>query len=126
MCWSIGRQKSVDDAFDDAARSSSYGGLLVSPGLMRWIDKSVGEVLVRLFGRLRRPGPHLLGRVDTMVVSKYLGIGSLLMATPLLQLLRSRFPKARIIVVSFRQNEALLKSFPFVDAIVAVDRGNLF
>ena len=92
---------------------------------MRWIDKSVGEVLVRLFGRLRRPGPHLLGRVDTIVVSKYLGIGSLLMATPLLQLLRSRFPKARIIVVSFRQNEALLKSFPFVDAIVAVDRGNL-
>lgn len=92
-----------------------------SAPLMRWIDRHVGEVLVHLIP-IRKPGA--VPRVENpreIVVSKYFGLGSLLMATPLLRELRTRFPGARIRVLTFKQNETLVRLFPFVDGVIAVD-----
>jgi len=64
--------------------------------------------------------------VDTIAVSKYFGIGSIVLSTPLLQSLRERFPDAKILFVTFQQNAELLKLFPFIDEVITIRNDTVF
>ena len=92
---------------------------------MRWIDKHVGNIFISalsLFHKQRDSVPNI--SCKNIIISKYFGLGSILMATPLLQLLRSLFPDSRIIVVTLKQNASFLHLFPFVDDVISIDRQN--
>lgn len=110
---------------------------------MRFIDRWVGGLLILLLApwaalNRRSPIPHVAGfgpnppptagRIprppsrapSLIVVSKYFGMGSILLAVPLLRQLRSQFPSARIVFVSFSTNRDLLAYLPYLDEVLSI------
>ncbi len=61
-----------------------------------------------------------------IVVAKYLGIGSILQATPMLKGLKNKYPDAQLIFVSLKSNKGLLSHYEFVDDILCVDDSSIF
>jgi ADP-heptose:LPS heptosyltransferase len=85
-------------------------------GLMRSVDRYLGIPLCWLTGiasrilRRRAPSPD---RIRTILVMKFFGMGSILLATPFLSSLRKAFPSAKIVFVSFDGNRELLERLPY-------------
>jgi lipopolysaccharide heptosyltransferase II len=96
-----------------------------------WIDMRIGPLVCALLVGLRKlfhaPGPLLPPeRVKKILVLKPWGMGSIVLASPLLAKLRERHPQARIDFVSLRENEPLLRLLPQIDRRVALDlRGGI-
>ena len=97
------------------------------------IDKFFGKPFVSLLNLLTRFMGFLL-RIDhtfrdnpkNIVVCKFLGMGSIIQATPLLQTLRKNFPQAEITFVTSESNREILSLFPFVNNILRVKENNFF
>jgi len=53
--------------------------------------------------------------VESILVIKFFGLGSILLSTPTLRLLRIQFPEARIIFLTFSSNFELLEQIPMID-----------
>jgi len=86
----------------------------ISP--MRWVDHWVGMPLCFTLGVLVSftrwivPRPDRPVREDgTIVVIKFFGLGSIMQATPLLRAIRRRYPRGRLVFLSFATNGALLR-----------------
>lgn len=93
-----------------------------------WMDRHLGSVLCRLLlvaRRLtgRRPTPSAEGRIDRVLVLKFWGVGSIVLASPLLAALRSRYPDARIDFVTLRGNDPVLRMYPQVGRRFTLDLG---
>ncbi len=95
-------------------------------GFMKWVDRWVGTpicfalTLVRfLLTPLRwlRRRPTEIRRV---VVIKFFGLGSLLMAVPMLRAIKARHPAATIHVVTFPENRSLLAMTGLVDEVITI------
>ena len=92
------------------------------------IDRTVGVFLcycisipTRLLGAiLKRDHSYHAGNVKTIVIAKYLGLGSILQSTPLLRALKIKYPNARIIYVSSYRNEDVLKRISLIDDHILV------
>jgi len=89
-----------------------------------WIDRRLGPPLCALLlaakslRRGRRAAPERLRRV---LVVKMWGMGSLVLATPLLRELRARHPGVRIDLVTLRDNAPLAELVPGLDRVIAID-----
>lgn len=92
---------------------------------MRHIDYFCGGALClaldavervrHLFSRPRtRPEPK------TVVVTKYLGMGSILLATPALKALKSQYPACRIILLTFSSNTAFAERLQLFDEVLSI------
>ena len=97
------------------------------------IDQWVGlpliygfNLLARLAGWVLRPN-HAIppDQVRTVVVAKFLGLGSIVESTPMLRNLRRRFPQARLIFLTAQANAPLLARLGIVDEGLYVDDGSL-
>ena len=77
---------------------------------------SVFERLASLVPVGRRAG----GEVRTVVVSKYFGLGSMVLATPMFRAVRAKFPGARIVFLTFAGNEGLLGLVKEIDEVRAL------
>lgn len=105
--------------------------------LMRFVDQHIGTWLCRTLAlllccsrthrrRIDHPVPPAPDSVRTVVVMKFLGLGSILQATPLFQALRRRYPKARLTLVTFQSNGALADLGIGVDTLVTVDTSSVW
>ena len=65
--------------------------------------------------RRRRPGSP-----QRILLVKFFGLGSLVLAKPLLHALRRSFPKARILFLTFDANRTLLEKFPEIDEVLGL------
>jgi lipopolysaccharide heptosyltransferase II len=91
-----------------------------------WIDRRVGPLLCALLVAWRKlvrspaplPAPE---SVEKILVLKIWGMGSIVLASPLLERLRERHPGARIDFVSMRENGAILALLPQIDRRVTLD-----
>lgn len=118
---------------------------------MRQIDRWLGGLLVMgvsvLAGlRRRSPLPHrpgfgpnppagkgsqapstapVLRKDPVMVVSKYLGMGSIVLTVPLLRAIRKAYPSAHIVFLSFSHNAGILSFLPHVDRCLTIRTGLL-
>lgn len=96
-----------------------------------WIDKWLGPLICRVlvvFKRLRRDAGHLPLAEDVrkVLVLKLWGMGSLVLASPLLVELRALYPNARIDFVTLQENADILEFLPEVDQTLTVDfRGGI-
>jgi ADP-heptose:LPS heptosyltransferase len=63
--------------------------------------------------------------VQRILVIKFLGMGSILLATPLLKRLAMAYPDARITFLTLESNAELVRRLDWVDDIVVVPRGRL-
>ncbi len=90
--------------------------------LALWLDRRVGPVAcgaLALAKRFRRP--PATSRVQRVLVVKFWGIGSLVLASPLFVEIARRHPGAQIDVVTLRANEAILRLYPQIARRLTVD-----
>ena len=89
-----------------------------------WLGKSIVfllNILARLLGPILRIDHSLKKHPSRIIVCKFLGMGSIIQSTPLLQTLRKNFPTAEIIFVTSNTNRKLLESVGVIDKIYDVD-----
>jgi ADP-heptose:LPS heptosyltransferase len=96
------------------------------------IDKSIVKFLiyflnifVRIAGKLLRIDHCLEKDFKTIAIAKYKGLGSIIQSTPLLQTLRLKYPKAKIVFVTTSSNVAILQKINCIDEIVFIDDKNI-
>jgi ADP-heptose:LPS heptosyltransferase len=95
--------------------------------LMKGIDQWAGglgcvtlDVVDLLLGRLRssRLDPE---KVRVVLVTKYLGLGSILLAAPMVERLRRLFPRARVVFLTFAENREAAALLGIFDEILTID-----
>ncbi len=86
----------------------------ISP--MRWVDHWIGMPICFALGvfvsfvRAVFPRPDRPVREDgVIVIVKFFGLGSIMQATPLLRAIRRRYPKGRLVFLTFASNAGLLR-----------------
>jgi ADP-heptose:LPS heptosyltransferase len=92
-----------------------------------WFGKSAVvllNILARILGAILNIDHSLKSTPRRIVVCKFLGMGSIIQATPLLQTLRRNFPDSEIIFVTSQANLTLLKSADAVNSVLCVDDKN--
>jgi len=81
----------------------------------------------RILGHLlRRDHSITAENVRTIAISKYVGMGSIIQATPLIRSLRGAFPAAAIIFVTGTTCRRMVERLEHVDRIITVDDRGLF
>ncbi|HZM01061.1 MAG TPA: glycosyltransferase family 9 protein, partial [Planctomycetota bacterium] len=80
---------------------------------------------LRLLLRRAPPPPPDPRRVRRILVIKFLGLGSVLLATPLLRRLKAAYPGARITFLTFAANAELVRRLECVDEVCVVPRGRV-
>jgi ADP-heptose:LPS heptosyltransferase len=96
-------------------------------------DHTLGRVvcyglfpLIRGLGfLLRRDHTIRESNVRCIVVAKYYGMGSIIHATPMLRALKERFPQARLIFITRKNNRELFALFPVIDEVLLVNDDSL-
>jgi len=96
---------------------------------MRLIDNYIGKpvcYLLSLYACLKDFLPKKKpGKIDTILFSKYFGMGSIVHATPLMRAVKKKYPESKIIFLSFSSNERFLKTLPEIDEVVCLRTGGL-
>ncbi len=93
----------------------------------RWAG-GLGCIVLDLFDRPRRflfPSPTVPAEVRTILVTKYLGMGSIVLATPMVAALRRRFPGARIAFLTFEENREIAGILGVFDEVLTIHRKRL-
>ncbi len=89
------------------------------------IDKFAGGFIVFLlnsFDRLfRKRKKDSLKSPKSIVVCKFLGMGSIIQSTPLLLTLKKQFPDVRIIYLSTLSNKKFLQQINVIDELIIID-----
>jgi lipopolysaccharide heptosyltransferase II len=75
----------------------------------------------RLVGRRAEPVPP--EQVRKILLLKMWGMGSIVLASPLLERLRLRHPKARIDFVTLLENAPIVRLYPEVERLITIDLG---
>jgi ADP-heptose:LPS heptosyltransferase len=99
-----------------------------------YVDRLVGlplawvlNVAARILGMvLRRNHAITVENVRTIAICKYVGMGSIIQATPLIRSVRARFPGARLIFVTGHSCRRMIERLEHVDEIITVDDRSLF
>jgi ADP-heptose:LPS heptosyltransferase len=95
--------------------------------LMRWIDNQVGNLACTAFATAKRVGAPFRRETTTyrkIVVTKFFGMGSIIVATPALAALRKAYPDAEIHFVSFSSNKEILEIVALTDKNWFVDNSS--
>jgi ADP-heptose:LPS heptosyltransferase len=94
---------------------------------MRWVDLHVGRIIANILSIFVRSYDVLPHKdIKKIVVSKYFGLGSITLSTPLLQAIKEHFPDAKVYFLTFKQNAELLKLYPFIDEVVTIRSSSIF
>jgi lipopolysaccharide heptosyltransferase II len=99
--------------------------------LALWIDCHVGPLLCAIAIAMKRllrktAAPQDAFEVRKILVVKFWGMGSIVLASPVFEAIRRRHPNARIDFVTLRENEAILKLYPQVSERIILDLGGGF
>lgn len=96
------------------------------------IDKLFGtpsayfiNALARFLGFFLRIDHSLNKPIHTIVIAKYVGLGSIIQATPLLQTLRKKYPAATLVFVTTHGGKMLLGHIPEVNKTLTISDKNI-
>lgn len=97
--------------------------------VMRWIDNQVGNLVCNAFATAKRINAPFRKEKATktyrkIVVTKFFGMGSIIVASPALQALREAYPDAEIHFVSFSSNAEILDILGLTDKNWFVDNSS--
>lgn len=95
---------------------------------MKFIDEAFGPVVCfilfwyNLVKKLFIPKYTIVPeKVKNILVIKFFGMGSIILAGPLLRALRAKFPKAKIMILTFTSNREICERIAEIDEVVTVD-----
>ncbi len=99
--------------------------------MMRFVDRYLGVPLCWILGSFirmfARGSPRDTPRPPRrLLVIKFFGMGSIILTTPALTLLRNAFPASTISFLSFDEHRELLERIPSIDEIVTIKRTSVF
>jgi hypothetical protein len=112
----LGAALLLDESLTDPA--GAWDRLAVNIRLMRRIDGVAGNFACTALAaarRLTRPFLRPRDEVKSIVVMKFFGLGSIVVASPTLAALREHFPRARIHFVTFESNRGILEILGLTD-----------
>lgn len=93
---------------------------------MRKIDLYIGGAICLALETVERTRRIFVSRssslekAERILVTKYLGMGSILLATPMLRALRAKFPESRIVFLTFEGNANFARQFPMIDEVISI------
>jgi ADP-heptose:LPS heptosyltransferase len=93
----------------------------------RWAG-GLGCILLDVVDRPRRfffPKRDVPKKVKTILVTKYLGMGSIVLATPMVAALRRRFPGSRVVFLTFESNREIAEILNVFDEVLTIDSRGL-
>ncbi|UCH12390.1 MAG: glycosyltransferase family 9 protein [Candidatus Omnitrophota bacterium] len=100
---------------------------------MRNLDQNLGIPICLLlciahkiksvFSANRRVGKE---KIRKILVMKYLGMGSIILATPMIRSLRETFPKAKITFLTFSNNKQVIELIGPIDSVMSLRTDSLF
>lgn len=96
---------------------------------MKLIDEVFGPIFCLVFCYINLIRRIIFGnkyslepqRVKNILVIKFFGMGSIILAGPMLLALKTRFPAAKTIILTFLSNKEICRRIGFLDEVVAVD-----
>ncbi len=92
-----------------------------------WIDRWIGTAICALLALakkgLRARKPLASQDVERVLLLKMWGMGSIVLASPLFEQIRSKYPNARIDFVTLNENVAILDLYPVLGKIFTIDLG---
>lgn len=96
---------------------------------MRFIDKYPGiltcflfTISSKLFSLFRNdPRYNASDKIEKILMLKFWGMGSIMLATPAIRAVKERYPKAKIIFLTFSQNKDICNSFGLIDEIITIN-----
>lgn len=96
---------------------------------MRALDRYAGGFILLLLYLASLPG-RLFSRsltepVRTVIIQKFFGVGSIINAIPLLRKLRTLYPDAQFILVTFREQAEFVKISNLADKVVVIDHDTI-
>lgn len=97
---------------------------------MQRIDRAFGPILGSILVALRQILPRRKKSgadnipVKNILILKFLGIGTLLLASPALRRLKAMNPSARIVILTLSQNQALAEMLPGLEEVVVIKIDN--
>lgn len=89
-----------------------------------WIARGsvmVLNIMARILGKAMRIDHTFPDQPKRIVVCKFLGMGSIIQTTPLLQTLRKNYPSAEIVFLTSLGNRALMEAIPDVNTTLTID-----
>lgn len=95
--------------------------------IMRWVDNKVGNLACSAFAAAKKVTAPFRKETTTykkIVVTKFFGMGAIIVATPALRALRDAYPDAEIHFVSFRSNREILEIVGLTDKNWFIDNSS--
>ncbi len=100
--------------------------------IIRKVDQYAGPVICRFLLLLKafRPGtPHANNNLKinpkNILIIKFFGLGSILLASPSLSLLKKKYPAAKITLFTLPENSRICKILPSIDEAICLDIKNI-
>lgn len=90
----------------------------VRPRTLYALDQKLFGFLCRCVGTFANQSPNPLPPTEwrRIAIAKYMGMGSLILATPLMQLLKRHCPQAEVALLTLRQHQDLARMLPIQQA----------
>jgi hypothetical protein len=99
---------------------------------MKWVDRWAGgfgcfvlDLLDLPLRLVRRPQTDP-ARVKVVLITKYLGMGSIILAAPMVAEIRKLYPSARVVFLTFEENRDLSEMLGIFDEILTLNSRRLF
>lgn len=99
---------------------------------MRKIDAHAGVVIcvfLEIYERCRRmfqAKREIPPEIKKILVTKYIGMGSIILATPMLQALKTRYPQSKIVFLTFASNAGFARNIQLIDEVIAIRTASIF
>ena len=97
------------------------------------IDRFIGKpfvyllnVLARLLGKLLNINHQLNEVPNEIVICKFIGLGSIIQATPLIQTLKANFPTSKLTFLTTAGNKSMFEFIPEIDEVYCIADKNLW
>ncbi len=94
--------------------------------MMRSIDRFIGIPVCLIIGWYRKFFRRKRTRnIERILIIKFFGMGSIILSTPAISLLRNTYPNAHITFLSFHSNKELLERIPIIDTVITINTSTI-
>lgn len=98
-----------------------------------FIDRILGipavyflNIFARILGYILRIDHSLNKPVKNIVVCKFMGMGSIIQSTPMLQTLKKNYPECNLIFITSKANKEIIENIPVIDEAIYLDDDSFF
>ena len=92
--------------------------------IMKYADEYIGRILCRLFGRRNAGINNIPADPKNILFIKFWGMGSIILTSPAVNLVKQKYPAAKLHYLTFEANRQVLEVPGIVDEIFTINLSN--